>query len=161
MKTNRNKLRIIGLIFLSATLGMNSFAQKGKMLQNQCRMLPDLTDEQTEKISDLRTTHMQEMTKFRADMKVLRAELDKLSIAENADLKSINAKIDDITTVKNSMTKAQYMHRQEVRKLLTEEQRIVFDARAGKGFGPRHGYGRGQGQYQYSRNCIYNQNNKN
>lgn len=174
MKTNINKFRIVALIFLSGLLSISSFAQRGRGPQNQCRqIIPDLTDEQTEKISALRTTHMQQMTEYRAEVRVLKAELDQLSIAKNTDLNKINSKIDDLTAIKNNMTKAQYKHRQEVRNLLTDDQKAVFDARAGKGFGrgQGHGKGRGYGQgygygqengpQQFSRNCIYNQNNRN
>lgn len=148
MKTKNNNARILTVTILSLILSTSVFAQRnGNKFYCNRQMLPDLTEEQTEKISELRSNHMAEMTKVKAELKILKAELDQLAIAEQADMKKINSKIDEISALKSKMTKSHYKHRQDVRSLLTEEQRVIFDAKTGKRFGPGHGHRKGHGKH--------------
>jgi len=114
-----------------------------EMLQKhkQCVMrIPDLTDAQKEQIEKLRTEHLKTVLPLRNKMGELRAELRTLSTAENASMNEINQKIDEIGNIKTQMMKAQAAHRQQVRSLLSEEQRLKFDThRRPKGQGRHKG----------------------
>ncbi len=165
MKTQRIKTVTILAIALLMFAGTNLYAQRGRNYSNQgkgfgqnqsCMMLPDLTEEQQNKIDALRVGHLKEMNTFRNQMNELRAKKQTLQTNDNADLKEINSVIDQMTEVHNKMMKTSAQHRQEVRSQLTDEQKVYFDSRpmrgnrngrgAGRGAGTGRGYGQGNGQ---------------
>lgn len=160
-----NKL-FYSLIILFLALGMNAemFAQRGMgrgigngngngfgngygpgngyVWQN----MPNMTDDQKTKIDALRVTHLKEMTTLRNQIREKQAHLTTLESADKADMNAINKTIDEISDLRNKKMKQRASHRQDVRNILTEEQRAYFDAhqnRRGKGFG--RGMGRGNG----------------
>lgn len=111
--------------------------------------LPDITEEQKAKMHDLRTRHMKLMLENRNQLQEKQAVLNSLETAEKADLMAINNLIDQISAVQLKMAKTKAAHRQEVRSMLSEEQRVIFDSRprgfkngkgdsCGKGHGHRH-----------------------
>jgi Spy/CpxP family protein refolding chaperone len=103
-------------------------------------------------------------------MNELSARKRTLNTTDKADLKEINSVIDQMTGVHNKMMKASAKHRQEVRNLLTDEQKVYFDSMSGRGrgynrgaghagagyrnaCGMKQGYGAGYG-YQYYNNQL-------
>ena len=143
MKTIKGKFRITATVMLVIFMSAYVLAQKPGVNRSQkSGIVPDLTEEQKEKMSELRSAHIQSMTQLKAETMVLRAELDQLSVEKNPSLDKINAKIDELAARRADMEKARATHRMEIRSLLTEEQRIIFDARtSNKRFkGKQHGY---------------------
>ena len=61
-----------------------------------------------------------------------RAQLKTLEQVDKPDMKAINSKIDEISALQNKRMKASAANRAKVRSLLTDEQRVMFDSRAGK-----------------------------
>ncbi len=116
-----------------------------------CQNIPNLTAEQQTKIEKLRTAHLKEMLPLRNQMNEKRARLQTLQTAENADINAINATIDEMGVIRTTMQKKSAAHKQEIRKLLTDEQKIYFDSRPNKGHGNGQcrgndaGYGKGNG----------------
>ena len=177
MKTQGiKKIAVLTLAVVMLT-GVNLYAQKGKGNANQgrnyqsyqeCR-IPDLTEDQQNKIDALRLEHMKEMNAYRNQMNELRAKKHTLMTSDNADMKEINGVIDQMTSIHNTMMKSSAKHQQSVRSLLTDEQRVYFDSRPmrGHGMGMHDGNGRGRGNGRgdgYNRgygrglnpNCPYN-----
>ena len=64
---------------------------------------------------------------------------------DNPDRSEIENLVEEIGTIRTSIQKARINHHQEVRAQLTEEQRVIFDTRMQRGFGPGHGMGHGFG----------------
>lgn len=95
--------------------------------------LPDLTDAQKEQIEKLRTDHLKTILPLRNKLGELRAELRTLSTADKANMNDINKKIDQIGNVRTQLMKEQAAQRQQIRSLLTDEQRVKFDSHAGRG----------------------------
>ena len=157
MKSYKQVLIIMMIILTSLSVNAQRGNGNGKgNCKNVgiCEKLPDLTDKQKEQIKELKIKHKKAMLQFRNQMDVERANLRTLEIADNAEMNKINAQIDKITGVKNQMMKARAAHRQDVRKLLTEEQKVIFDSQTGrKGKGKGHRKGRG--------NCNGNGNRAN
>ena len=165
MKTQRmKKLSVLAAILLMVA-GSNLYAQKGRGLAAQenrknfdrsCYLIPDLTEDQENKIEVLRVDNLKEMNTLRNQMGELRARKHTLMSSDNSDMKEINSVIDQMTDVHNKMMKTSAKHQQSVRGLLTEEQKVYFDsrpmgdhhgkggrnARGGRGM---HGYGTGYG----------------
>ena len=96
-----------------------------------------LTDDQKGKIKDLKLVHQKESMKNRNKMEELHAHLRTLSTADVADMKGINATIDEITQTQNLLMKSREGFKQQVRALLTDEQRLQFDLKQGRH--SRHG----------------------
>ena len=89
----------------------------------------NLTEDQQAQMKSLHLKLQQEMLPIRNKLGENRARFRTLSTAENADMKAINKLIDTNSQLSASMVKLQAANQQAVRKLLTEEQRIIFDSR--------------------------------
>lgn len=91
-------------------------------------MIPDLTEKQEAQIRELRTAYMKATLPLKNQLMEKEARLHTLSTAEKVNMKEINNIIEEIGTLKTAIMKKQAAHHQEVRTLLTEEQRLFFDA---------------------------------
>ena len=146
------KVLLLVLTMLMVT-GIDAIAQRGRGMERMggmeqvCPNIPNLTEEQRSQIMELRTAHLREMQTFRDQIDVNRAQYRALMRGDRTDMAAINANIDERTGIRNQMEKKRAEHHQTVRSLLTEEQRVWFDAapRGGPGFrqvGPAGGPGR-------------------
>jgi Spy/CpxP family protein refolding chaperone len=99
--------------------------------------IPNLTDEQSKKVEALHLSLKKEMLPLENQMGELKAKQQTLTTAEKADMKAINANIDAITALQNQMMKKRAENRQQIRSILTDEQRIEFDSRHHDSKGPR------------------------
>ena len=140
MKAIKSK-HIMMFIAASLILTASAFAQPGRMhsegMGKQCMhgkehkghmsMIPDMTEQQKEQMEELRTEHLKVMLPLKNQLTEKHARLNTLSTVENVDMKKINKTIDEIGEIKTKMMKEHASHRQEIRKLLTEDQRLVFD----------------------------------
>jgi len=117
------------------------WSDDGPGFKAKCMNLPNLTDEQKEKMAELRTENMKVLLEKRNLVHEKMAKLQTLQTADKADMKAINALIDEIAEVKADMAKQRAAHRQQIRSLLTDEQRVIFDSRPHRGH--RAGFGQG------------------
>jgi len=101
--------------------------------------IPDLTDQQKQKIDDLCLAQTKEMTGLNNQMNEKYAHLKTLQTADKADMAAINKTIDEISALKADMMKKCSATRQSVRGLLTDKQKVAFDAN--KGGCCSHGFG--------------------
>ncbi len=92
----------------------------------------ELDDKQREEIRKIRTGQMKERTQTHNLLKEKRAKLEVLQTADKVDQKEINKTIDEIASIQAQRMKAEAANRQKVRSMLSEEQRILFDARSGE-----------------------------
>jgi Spy/CpxP family protein refolding chaperone len=132
------KWNIKTIVLLSVTLlmatGIDALAQRGRGFDRgrgagqACMTIPGLTDDQRAQLSEMRTAHLREMQTFRGQIDINRAQYRALISEENASISAINANIDERTALRNQMEKKQAGHHQAIRSLLTEEQRVYFDA---------------------------------
>lgn len=159
MNTQKMKKVTVLVAVALMIIGTSSFAQRGRNFENRgdgfgqsgfCERIPDLTEDQQAKIDALRLEQMKQMTNHRNQMDVLRAKKRTLMTSDNADMKEINSVIDQMTSLQNERMKTSAKHRQAVRNLLTDEQKVYFDAMSGHGRG--HGRGHGKAGRGY-RNC--------
>ena len=157
MKTKNNLLGRIGLItilFLSLTWTLQAQqnkkgqgTEKGNCMGQSCLNLPNLSQDQKDKIDALRIPHMKEMQQLQNKLRENKAHLKTLESADKPNMADINATIDIIGDLKVSMMKSQAAHKQAIRQLLTDEQKVVFDAqrngmhRPGPHYGNYEGYG--------------------
>jgi len=155
MKTNKFRLLATILAALLISISTNVLAQRGQggqgmgqgMERGSCMNIPDLTDAQKTSLEKLRASHQKEMLQFRNEMGELKAKLQTLRTAESPNMTEINATVDKITVLKNKQMKSREAHTQDVRKVLTPEQRVQFDLhQGGKGKGKGNCMGQGGGK---------------
>lgn len=139
-------LMVVGLFTINSV-----YSQRGKgwgdgPCRNQPKQPPvmaalDLNEEQQEQMKEFHTAHLKEMLPIKNKMQELKAELNTLSSGDDVDMKAVNNKIDEISDLHAKMMKMHEANRQEVREILDEEQKVLFDAfhsKRGKG---QHGKG--------------------
>ena len=94
-----------------------------------CRSLPGITIEQLDQIEVIRLNTMKKNQELQNQLGEKRAQLRSLSTADRADGSAIDRTIDEMASIRAEMAKNRMASHQEIRKLLTEEQRIIFDQR--------------------------------
>ncbi|HPD95148.1 MAG TPA: Spy/CpxP family protein refolding chaperone [Tenuifilaceae bacterium] len=126
----------------------------GQCMVGECN-IPNLTDEQKQKIDDLRVKHIKEVTPIKNELNEKRAHLHTLETADKPNLNEINKTIDEISALRAEIMKKNAAHRLDVASLLTDEQRVFFNSRPmgkrgmrgnrmGRGMGMGLGDGSGQ-----------------
>jgi Spy/CpxP family protein refolding chaperone len=134
MQTKYFQVAIISVILTSLLVGI-SLAQppekRGPLAERGERLLeriPDLTDGQKEQINDLKTQHMKEVLPLRNLVQEKQAQLKSISTGDKVDMDKVNNTIEEIGKIKIDLAKKRAAHRQEIRNVLTEDQRVIFDS---------------------------------
>ena len=136
LRLNKIVLPVVGLMFVvtSAFAQMPEMKPEHKDKEHECRghrehmMIPDLTDQQLEQMKAMRTEHMKEMQIIRNQLAEKKARLRTLSTADKVNMTEINKVIDEMGEMKTQMMKMREQHRQTIRKMLTDDQRVFFDS---------------------------------
>lgn len=106
----------------------------------------DLTEDQEEKIDDLRLKHQKETIPLRTELDELRASYRLMVVDEKVPESEIEKNLKKQNDVLLKRRMAQTRHIRDVRSILTEEQKTRFDTHfLKKERGPRRGFG-GQGR---------------
>lgn len=108
--------------------------------------IPDLTEEQEAKIEKLRAEHLEKMLPMRNELGEKEARLRTLSTGKNVDLNKVNKMIEEIGSLKTKMAKERETHRQEIREMLTDSQKLAFDT-----FPPRRPFSGSDRPYRRAR----------
>ncbi len=147
---------VIG-VFVIGMIGSVAFvkhadAQRGKRRGMRGGMAAlELTDEQKEKMSDLRSAHQKAMVDLRAAHAKARIDLGTIRNEDNPSASDIQAKVDAVTAAQGKIMAREIQHSMDVRNLLTAEQKEKLGemrrgGRGGPGFRGRGGPGfRGRG----------------
>jgi Spy/CpxP family protein refolding chaperone len=148
MKTKRIFSAAIAFI-LVAGLSFTSMAQRGQGMnqngQGMRSMNPgqrmnqtpahfaflQLSEEQQSKIETLRLDLMNKNLPLKNQLDEMRAKMKSLQTGDNQSLKDINKLIDDMSAVQAQIRKNAAAHRLDVRALLTDDQKVLFDAHQG------------------------------
>jgi len=123
------------LILLTIVLTLSAQEQKreiiikrdGMMKANPAQLAPQFTPEQQKQMTAFKLTLEKDMIQFDNQLNEKRTQLKTLQQVDKPDMKSIYSKIDEITALQNKKMKAAVTHQNNVRSILTEEQRIKFD----------------------------------
>jgi Spy/CpxP family protein refolding chaperone len=91
--------------------------------------LPNLSDEQQEKISQAGINHMKNMTPLHNQIREKRARLQTILTTSPFDAKSADQAADELGKIETGILKELIRHDQELRNLLTPKQQVVFDSR--------------------------------
>lgn len=148
----RNFLISFTLIALMA-ISINSFGQKARSMQverpakqqaGNYPVIDNLSPDQQAKIVEIRTARQETREQYRTQMDELRTRKRSLQTQANPDMNAINQVIDQMTALRGEMMKNSNEHHQQIRSILTEEQRAQFDSqlkgpRAGREMRPQRG----------------------
>lgn len=119
--------------------GKGDCTKMDRQTQGFCKMIPNLTDEQSKKIDALLISHKKEVLPIKNEINEKKARLRTLQTAEKVDMIAINKTIEETGALKTNLMKKKAAHQQEVRKLLNDEQKLFFDTHLSKGKGHRCG----------------------
>ena len=103
----------------------------------------ELTDEQKEKMSDLRSAYQKAMIDLRAAHQKARIDLGEIRKQDNPSASDIQAKVDAVTAAQGKIMAREIQHSMDVKNLLTAEQKEKLGEMRGKR-GGREGF-RGRG----------------
>lgn len=128
------KILIIFILILLTALTTGIYAQRGYRSQvwpvEKERQIPEvrgLTEEQQEQIKNLRTDYLKDIQPLKNELKINKAKLDALLTEDNPDMNEINKLIDDNGKIQTELRKKQVSHQMEIRNLLSDEQKVIFD----------------------------------
>lgn len=93
--------------------------------ENKC--LPGLTDDQNKKIKEIKDGEMEKSFKIDLQIDEKEATLNTLRAQENVDMNAINSTVDEIGKLRTEQRKIHESGIQDIRKILTKEQRMRFD----------------------------------
>lgn len=141
MKRNLNL--ILTTLFLMGILstGYSQRNQGKNMNMNQdrtpgmrmaCNNIPDLTEEQQDKIQLLRTKHLKAQTENRNLYREKMAQIRTLTSGSTTDMTKAEVLADEASAIKANMMKSSLNHRNNIRNLLTEDQKVYFDAHSSR-----------------------------
>ncbi|MFA5849468.1 MAG: hypothetical protein WC833_06270 [Bacteroidales bacterium] len=135
------------LVMLAFVLTLSAQEQKkeivikreGMMKANPAHLAPQFTPEQQKQMAEFKLNLQKEMIQIDNQLNEKRAQLKTLEQVEKPNLKSVYAKIDEITDLQNQKMKVTATHKNKVRSILTDEQRVKFDLMQEKGMMHRGG----------------------
>lgn len=85
------------------------------------------TEEQREQMKALRLETTKEIQPLRNELNELKARQRTLTTAEKADMNAINGNISKMSAIQAEIQMVRAKQHQEIRSMLSEEQRIKFD----------------------------------
>jgi hypothetical protein len=104
----------------------------------------ELTSEQIMRIEEMELELQQEILPLETDLEIQYLELKRMFAQNDAQAK-IDAKLDQIDKMEIELDKKYQAHQMNIRSLLTDKQKMLFDQEGGFGWGLGLGLGRGYG----------------
>jgi Spy/CpxP family protein refolding chaperone len=121
-------------IVASGPLLNNMFLQGEKPVRGYLDMI-DLTDEQKQKVEEIRKDFLPKVTYMRQELRGKRLQLNDLIFASKPDLKAIDDKTREIAGLQSEVEKKVVDHILQEKELLNPEQRRQFYEIIKKEFG--------------------------
>ena len=120
---------LLSLLFLFILLSGTAFAQRPARDSARAskHATSNLSADQKKKMAELRTQLKKDVLPLKNQLGEKKAKMRTLETADKADIAAINALIDEIQSLQGKIMKLHATQRQEIRKMLTPEQRVDFD----------------------------------
>ena len=118
----------------------NGFKHQGKEQMGRNRNMLDLNDEQKTQMKEIRIAYRKDTKELRNELELIRLKQKHLMTAEKIDKNSIMDNVNQSSKIQNQLAKKQIDHRMEIRKILSEDQLVLFKSclKGKKGFEKRH-----------------------
>ncbi len=151
----RLALFALGLVLSTAIVAQPEARRNGQQRGPQggdCKMKMEerlnLNETQQKQIDQLRLSHRSTTQDYRNELDIKQAQLKAAVSKDPISDKKINALVSDINDLNGKLFAARVKHKLEVRALLDEDQKVVFDD-MGYDRGQGRGYGRKGGPNRY------------
>lgn len=120
---------LVAFVSILSAQAPRRFADKPRFPHQAMEQRLNLTEEQKNKMADLRLAHQKEILPLRTELQGKRADLRLLKTEANPNLNKIDQVIEQIEKIRTKMQKARVRHQLEIRKILTPEQQKLWDSR--------------------------------
>lgn len=147
MKTNKITTSILAIVLLVG-MSLSASAQRGQRGQgygnrntnqsvNQNRQFAgncaymQLSEDQLAQVTKLQLALTENNLSLHNELGVMRAQMQALRTGDKQNLKDISNLIDDMSATQAQIRKNTAKHQLAVRALLTDDQKVMFDARQG------------------------------
>lgn len=148
---------LVALVVLSGVVFVNHDAvaqaskaeKKEAALEKKQTTLEDLgvTQDQLDKIKNIKADFEKSVQPLRAELREKDAKLNTAQTVARPDMTAVYKMIDDMVVIKSNIEKKEASMHQEIRKLLTDDQRIKYDSKVFKNNAKGHqGKGKGKGK---------------
>jgi len=141
MKKRKLLLTVLIATALAATLATPALARRcqkmearphaGRIHARMTERGPALTAEQREQIKEIRGRHDEERVELMNRARVLEGEMLEIVHAGDPDFDAIEHKMEEIAEIRLELAKLRLRVHKEIRPLLDDDQRILFDRRIG------------------------------
>ena len=91
-----------------------------------------LSDDQKQQMIDLRIDHLKQVQPLKNQLRELQVTQKGIISSQKPDMKSLMSNVEKISDIKKEMMKNGVDHRLAVRNILTEDQRVLWDARSSR-----------------------------
>jgi len=141
MKNLKTVVLSLAIIMLSVSMG---FSQRGVQGQMNCNepmifnVIPNLTQDQKDKIENDRLEMTKKITPLQAELKVKKAELNVL-MTKNSTIKQKEVIVKEMSDIQFKIKMERISHHDNVRALLTDNQKVAFDNMTLKHHGMKKG----------------------
>jgi len=136
---------IVSLLFISQQLFAQRYNRNNPRIYNDPYDL-NLTQKQLEKMDKLELDLEKSLSPLFSRLRTNYLKLDELELQRSPDNTKIDKVWEEIYTLEEEIERKEIAHEKNIRGLLTEDQRAVFDSYNGYGIGAGRGYyGPGQG----------------
>lgn len=137
MKKVFSKLMFVGVLFflLGSTVASAQKKGHGKSMKcpqkKECGMMKglDLSEDQQMKIKEIKVESQKNCKPWSDELRELRAHQQTLMTADKPNMSAIDKNLEKMGSLMLKMAKNKARTMQEVRSLLTDEQRVKFDAK--------------------------------
>jgi Spy/CpxP family protein refolding chaperone len=134
---------LVAAVAMPAAARMGGAGWAGRGMARGACMGPQFTEEQQQQIQKIQEKYDAQRVDLSNRLGVLRTEMQDLVAAEGEpDFKAIEKKMEDISAVRLELNKLRLRIHQDIRPLLTDDQKTLFDK--GLGFGMMRGMAGGR-----------------
>jgi len=157
MNKTKTNFIILLAILIASVFSNNAIAQghhhNKECMPGMCKggkamgFLTDLTADQQKQIDALKLTLVKDIINLKNQIEEKKAHIKTISYGDNVDMTAVNKAYDELFALKAEIAKKHAAFQQDVRKLLTSEQKVQFDIHQSKPKPKGHGMGMGD------RNC--------
>lgn len=91
------------------------------------RDMLQLSDEQKEQMTKLRVDHSKAIKPLKDKMRELKSKQMNMMGSDGPDMKGLMANVEELISIRNKVMKKKVAHRMQVRNLLNEDQRILWN----------------------------------
>ncbi len=122
----KTQILSITLMLLFSTASLFAQSQANCHEHNKSK-IPNLTEEQKTQIDAINLKYKKEVLPLHNEIREMRAKITTLTTQDKVNLEEVYALIDAIALKHAEIEKKRTAKHNDIRNLLTEEQRVVFD----------------------------------